>query len=189
MTHLPTPAPLPTTEPADGVLVAAARRGEMKAFEALYRMHAGKVMGLCLRLAGKHHDAEDCVQQTFIKAWRNLHSFAGRSSFATWLHSIAVHVVMEQKRSRKAWLETGGDALADRQLDAQAEHDGQFVDIENLIMSLPEGARCVVVLQGIYGYSHEEVAAMLGIAVGTCKAQLHRARALLRARYESKEQP
>jgi RNA polymerase sigma-70 factor (ECF subfamily) len=115
-----------------------------------------------------------------------LHSFAGRSSFATWLHSIAVHVVIEQQRGRKLWLELGGDALADRQ-PAPLVNDEQILDIETLILSLPEGARCVVVLQGIYGYSHEEVAAMLGIAVGTCKAQLHRARALLRAQYDSPE--
>jgi RNA polymerase sigma-70 factor (ECF subfamily) len=177
--------------PSDGVLVAAARRGDMRAFEALYRMHCGKVMGLCLRMVRERDAAEDCVQQTFIKAWQNLGMFEGRSSFSTWLHSIAVHVAMTHLRSRKSWLEYGNERRgANDEPDGghRAAFDeplvtdtGALMDMEKALLSLPDGARCVVVLQAIYGYSHEEVAGLLGIAVGTCKAQLHRARQLLRS--------
>jgi len=178
-------------KPADGLLVAAARRGDVKAFESLYRLHCSKVMGLCLRMTRQHDVAEDCVQQTFIKAWRNLGTFEGRSAFSTWLHTIAVHVVMGHLRSQKPWL-TVSTTVADDEpspYDESMEQDtGQIIDIEHALMTLPEGARCVVVLQAIYGYSHEEVAGMLGIAVGTCKAQLHRARRLLRTRLDIGEQ-
>lgn len=175
--------------PSDGILVAAARRGDMRAFEALYRMHCGKVMGLCRRMVRERDAAEDCVQQTFIKAWQNLGMFEGRSSFSTWLHSIAVHVAMTHLRSRKSWLEYGSERRADDAFDIgnratfdepQVTDTGAMLDVERALLNLPDGARCVVVLQAIYGYSHEEVAGLLGIAVGTCKAQLHRARQLLR---------
>lgn len=174
--------------PADGLLVAAARRGDVRAFESLYRMHCAKVMGLCLRMTRKHDVAEDCVQQTFIKAWSSLPAFEGRSAFATWLHSIAVHAVMSHLRSEKPWLTVTNSIESDtdsESLDQRHDMDaGQAIDVERALMTLPEGARCVVVLQTIYGYTHEEVASMLGIAVGTCKAQLHRARHVLRARLE-----
>jgi RNA polymerase sigma-70 factor (ECF subfamily) len=175
--------------PADGVLVAAARRGDVKSFESLYRLHCGKVMGLCLRMTRQRDVAEDCVQQTFIKAWRNLGAFEGRSTFSTWLHSIAVHVVLGHLRSQKPWLPLDNeDAEETQQHESLHVHDaGQVMDVERALMTLPEGARSVVVLQAIYGYSHEEVAGMLGIAVGTCKAQLHRARHLLRERLDLTE--
>lgn len=174
--------------PSDGVLVAAARHGDMRAFEALYRMHCAKVMGLCQRMMRDRHAAEDCVQQTFIKAWQNLGAFEGRSSFSTWLHSIAVHVAMQTLRGRKPWLEFGAQPDAPASEAELRDADASFVlDMERVLMTLPPGARCVVVLQAVYGYSHEEVAGMLGIAVGTCKAQLHRARQLLRAQLEQSE--
>jgi RNA polymerase sigma-70 factor (ECF subfamily) len=168
------------------MLVAAARRGDMKAFETLYRLHSNKVMGLCLRMTRQRDLAEDCVQQTFIKAWRSLSAFEGRSSFGTWLHSIAVHVVLGQRRSNKPWLTVAQDDASDEDMerpDQSHEDDtGKIMDVEQALAALPEGARDVVVLQAIYGYSHEEVAEMLGIAIGTCKSQLHRARHLLRER-------
>jgi RNA polymerase sigma-70 factor (ECF subfamily) len=177
--------------PADGILVAAARRGDMKAFESLYRLHSSKVMGLCLRMTRLHDVAEDCVQQTFIKAWSSLSAFEGRSTFGTWIHSIAVHVVLGHLRSQKPWLTTSLTAEDDEESELLEEsrepNTGQVIDIERALMTLPEGARSVVVLQAIYGYSHEEVAGMLGIAVGTCKAQLHRARHILRQRLDFAE--
>jgi RNA polymerase sigma-70 factor (ECF subfamily) len=180
----------PSEGPADGLLVASARRGDAKAFEALYRLHCAKVMGLCLRMTRQHDVAEDCVQQTFIKAWRSMGAFEGRSAFSTWIHSIAVHVVLGHLRSQKPWLTTSlttDDDEADVLVESEEQDTGQVIDVERALMTLPEGARCVVVLQSIYGYSHEEVAGMLGIAVGTCKAQLHRARRLLRARLNISE--
>lgn len=149
-------------------------------FEALYRAHVGQVYGLCLRLTGQPALAEDCTQDCFIAAWRALSGFEGRSQFSTWLHRIAVNAVLRQRRRRP------GDALRmAEELDGDALHvtDGQepadTIDLERALQRLPSGARDVLVLVGIYGHSHEETGAMLGIATGTSKAQLHRARRLL----------
>ena len=171
---------------SDSALVAAARKGDMKAFERLYRLHSGKVMGLCLRMTRRRDVAEDCVQQTFIRAWRSLAAFEGRSAFGTWLHRIAVNEVLTFQRNHGTRAESDGEAVEDAQ-DAPVESprgydSGEVMDVERALATLPPGSRHVVVLQTVYGYSHEEVADMLGIAVGTCKAQLHRGRRLLRER-------
>ncbi|HSD53480.1 MAG TPA: RNA polymerase sigma factor [Burkholderiales bacterium] len=133
--------------------------------------------------------AEDCTQEAFIQAWRALPRFEERSGFGTWLHRIAVNAVLAQSRRRRE--ETGVDAPIDDTLegvaDPAAEPPGGDLDLEAAIATLPPGARRVLVLAGVYGYSHEEAAAMLGIAVGTCKAQLHRARQLLGARLAAAE--
>lgn len=170
---------------SDELLVAGARRGDMRAFERLYRMHSGRVYGLCLRMTRRADAAEDCVQQTFVRAWRNLASFEGRSSFGTWLHRIAVNEVLSHARNHGTRDES--DEASVTELDHRQEGDGPFdaadvMDVERALQTLPEGARHAVVLQAVYGYSHEEVADMLGIAVGTCKAQVHRGRRLLRER-------
>jgi RNA polymerase sigma-70 factor, ECF subfamily len=171
-------------------LVAAAKAGSQVAFEKLYRMHAGRVHGLCLRMTADRGRAEDCTQEAFIQAWRALPRFEQRSGFGTWLHRIAVNAVLAQGRRRRE--ELGLDAPLDDLLESVAdpgagEPDGGM-DVEAAIAALPPGARRVLVLAGIYGYSHEEAAGMLGIAVGTCKAQLHRARQLLGARLTLVEQ-
>jgi RNA polymerase sigma-70 factor, ECF subfamily len=171
---------------SDGALVAAARKGDMKAFERLYRLHSGKVMGLCLRMTRRRDEAEDCVQQTFIRAWRSLAAFEGRSAFGTWLHRIAVNEVLTHQRNHGTRAESDDEAVNDAHEDSPdptRSHDpGEVMDVERALATLPPGSRHVVVLQTVYGYSHEEVAEMLGIAVGTCKAQLHRGRRLLRER-------
>jgi RNA polymerase sigma-70 factor (ECF subfamily) len=170
-------------------LVDSAKRGSRAAFEALYRIHVGKVHGLCLRMTANTATAEDCTQEAFIQAWRSLPSFEGRSAFGTWVHRIAVNAVLAQGRRRTE--PTGGevpvDEAADRLPDAGARNDGGDLDLERAIAALPAGARQVLVLVGVYGYSHEEAAAMLGLAVGTCKSQLHRARQLLVGRLGAPE--
>lgn len=197
---------------SDAALVAAARGGDMRAFERLYRLHAGRVMGVCLRMTRRRDLAEDCVQQTFVRAWRNLAAFEGRSAFGTWLHRIAVNEVLTYARNHGTRVE-GSDVSIDdvaEGRDAASESASELyagarsssthssssmmaldasdvMDVEQALATLPEGARHVVVLQAVYGYSHEEVADMLGIAVGTCKAQLHRGRRLLRERMGLKE--
>jgi len=166
-------------------LVEAAAAGSQAAFETLYRRHVGRVHGLCLRMTAQRETAEDCTQEAFVQAWRSLPRFEVRSSFGTWLHRIAVNTVLAQRRRRTEAL--GADAsaeesVADTLADATASDPTAGRDLESAIAGLPPGARHVLVLAGIYGFSHEEVAAMLGIAVGTCKAQLHRARKLLGTR-------
>lgn len=171
---------------SDASLVTAARGGDMRAFERLYRAHSGKVMGLCLRMTRRRDVAEDCVQQTFIRAWRSLQAFEGRSAFGTWLHRIAVNEVLSHSRNHGTRSESNDDAMENALAepgDGGRAHDaGEVMDVERALATLPDGARHVVVLQAVYGYSHEECAEMLGIAVGTCKAQLHRGRRLLRER-------
>ena len=169
--------------PADGVdvacLVGRAQNGDAAAFEQLYREHVDRVYGLCLRMTGNVSEAEDCAQDAFIQAWNKLSRFRGDSSFGTWMHRVAVNTVLgrmrksrrEQDRIR-AVSDTGPaqETMAD---------DGQFRDLEQAINELPSGARHVFVLHAVYGYSHGETGDMLGIAEGTSKAQLSRARRLL----------
>ncbi len=163
----------------EAALVQRARGGDVRAFERLYREHVGRVYGLCLRLVRDPASAEDCAQEAFINAWRGLPSFETRSAFGTWLHRIALNVVLA--RRRRPWtssppVEADESDPSDWSLDTPVE----VSEIEAAIGALPEGARDVLVLCGIYGYSHGEASEMLGVAEGTCKAQLHRARMLLR---------
>ena len=171
-------------------LVAEAVGGSTPAFEALYRRHAGRVHALCLRMTGHVATAEDCTQEAFIQAWRHLPRFETRSAFGTWLHRIAVNAVLQQARRQHEVL--GSEDTVEREVadvlgDPAATDPGRTRDLEAAIASLPPGARHVLVLVGLYGHSHEEAAGMLGVAVGTCKAQLHRARALLGARLDGRE--
>ncbi|MEO6079574.1 MAG: RNA polymerase sigma factor [Steroidobacteraceae bacterium] len=167
------------TEPEE-LLIAQAAKGDQRAFERLYRAHVDRVHGLCLRMMRNVASAEDCTQQAFIQAWTALPRFELRSSFATWLHRIAVNVVLGQRRSR--WDELPPTAQELDSVPITFDTPMEVAEIEAAIESLPEGARDVLILSGIYGHTHAEVAQMLGVAEGTCKAQLHRARQLLRAR-------
>jgi RNA polymerase sigma-70 factor (ECF subfamily) len=133
--------------------------------------------------------AEDCTQEAFIQAWRSLPRFEGRSAFGTWLHRIAVNAVLAQgrRRSEPPARSVPIEEMADTLPDPVTGEAGGTLDLEQAIARLPAGARQVLVLVGLYGHSHEEVAEMLGIAVGTCKSQLHRARQLLGERLELPE--
>jgi RNA polymerase sigma-70 factor (ECF subfamily) len=167
----------------EGALVQRACNGDTRAFERLYREHAGRVYGLCLRMTRDAQLAEDCTQDTFINAWRALPKFETRSSLSTWLHRIAVNVALAKRRKSTPVEaapdeEEGGGAPGEWTLETPVE----VHEIETAIGELPEGARDALVLHALYGYSHVEAAQMLGIAEGTCKAQLHRARKLLRER-------
>ena len=172
-------------------LVESAKRGSTAAFETLYRNHVGKVYGLCLRMTANPATAEDCTQEAFIQAWRSLPRFESRSALSTWLHRIAVNAVLAQGRRRRERLgeEAPADEAAEALPDPGVPDEGAMLDLERAIAQLPAGARQVLVLVGLYGYSHEEAASMLGIAVGTCKSQLHRARQLLGERLAAQEAP
>jgi RNA polymerase sigma-70 factor (ECF subfamily) len=165
----------------EGALVQRACVGDVRAFERLYREHAGRVYGLCLRMTRDPAMAEDCTQETFINAWKALARFETRSSLATWLHRIAVNVALARRRKASLIVESSTDE-ADEGIEGDwtLETPLEVNEIETAIAGLPEGARDVLVLNAIYGYSHSEAAQMLGVAEGTCKAQLHRARGLLR---------
>ncbi len=184
------PAPIGARLGHDASWLRAAARGDVAAFEALYREHVGGVYGLCLRLTRQREAAEDCTQETFVAAWRNLGDFAGRSSLSTWLHRIAVNQVLSRQAGLAARLERlASDTAAEQLPDAQADDATPPLDLERAVEQLPDGARHVLVLVGIYGYSHDEAAEALGIAAGTCRAHLFRARRLLGERMGLAEEP
>ncbi|MDX1404453.1 MAG: RNA polymerase sigma factor [Woeseiaceae bacterium] len=159
--------------------IRRAQTADVAAFESLYRMHVDKIYGLCLRMTGNPAEAEDCTQDAFIQAWSKLNDFRGESAFSTWMHRVAVNTVLG--RMRKSRREQDRiRAVSDNESIPQTVGDGGgFRDLEQAINELPSGARHVFVLHAVYGYSHDETSNMLGIAEGTSKAQLHRARRLL----------
>lgn len=172
--------PAPTSEPA--ALVPAARDGDERAFEALYRAHVGRVFALARRLADDPGRAEELTQDVFVRAWERLATFRAESSFGTWLYRLAVNVILTDRRStwrRVRRVLTTGDLIEHAPADP-GPAPGARLDLEAAIAALPTGARTVFVLFDVEGYGHEEIAAMTGIAVGTSKAQLFRARRLLR---------
>jgi RNA polymerase sigma-70 factor, ECF subfamily len=166
----------------EAALVQRACGGDARAFERLYREHAGRVYGLCLRMTRDVQLAEDCTQDTFINAWRALPRFETRSSLSTWLHRIAVNVSLAKRRKSSPVEPLREDGEEGGAEEWALETPVEVEEIESAIGALPDGARDALVLHALYGYSHGEAAQMLGIAEGTCKAQLHRARKLLRER-------
>jgi RNA polymerase sigma-70 factor (ECF subfamily) len=166
----------------EAALIQRARKGDTHAFERLYREYSGRVYGLCLRMTRDPSAAEDCTQEAFINAWRALDRFETRSAFGTWIHRIAVNVVLGKRRRVSFGNETSVEPMDLEASEWSFDTPVEESEIEEAIARLPEGARDVLVLSGIYGYSHIETAEMLGLAEGTCKAQLHRARKLLAER-------
>lgn len=168
----------------EAMWIKRAQKADSRAFEKLYRMHIDKVYGLCLRMTGSVAEAEDCAQEAFIQAWNKLSKFRGDSAFATWLHRIAVNSVLGRMRKSKRERDRIQAAFDISSSPASIGDSGNLRDLSDAVDRLPQGARNVFVLSGIYGYSHEEASNMLGIAVGTSKAQLHRARRLLSQQLE-----
>lgn len=169
----------------DHDLVRAAGGGDVRAFEQLYRKHARRVFAVLWRLCGHEARAEDLVQEAFVRAWQALPGFRFESAFSTWLHRLAVNTALMDLRARRGGeaMETGDDALdAHATSDSAGHRTALRLDLERAIATLPPRARAVLVLYDIEGWKHEEIATELGMAVGSSKAQLHRARQLLRAR-------
>jgi RNA polymerase sigma-70 factor (ECF subfamily) len=169
----------------DGSLVRAAVAGEVKAFEALYRRHAGRVHGVISRLVGHQGArAEDLTQEAFVRAWQALPGYRFESAFGTWLYRLAANTALMDLRARRSRPQTDGDAgLEDVGTPDSAGHATALtLDLERAVASLPPRARAVLVLFDVEGWKHEEIAEALGMAVGSSKAQLHRARGLLRER-------
>ena len=160
-------------------LVERAKRSDSRAFEELYRMHVDKIYGLCLRMTGNVAEAEDCAQEAFIQAWTKLDKFRGDSAFGTWMHRVAVNAVLGRMRKNKREHDRI-QAVSDVVPAPESIGDSSGLrDLEDAMNQLPRGARHVFVLAAVYGYSHDETGEMLGIAAGTSKAQLHRAKRLL----------
>jgi RNA polymerase sigma-70 factor (ECF subfamily) len=165
--------------------VARAQAGDREAFEHIYRMHVGRVYSICARMSGSRAAAEELTQDVFVRAWQKLRLFRGESAFSTWLHRLAVNVVLTARKAearRQRWLEkkSGEQEEVVDSVTAPGRSTAAAMDLEAAIAQLPDGARRVFVLHDVEGYKHEEIAAMLGITVGGSKSQLHRARLLLR---------
>ncbi len=168
-------------------LVKRAQARDSRAFEALYRRLVGRIYALCLRMSGDAQRAEELTQDVFVRAWERMESFRGDSKFTTWLHRLAVNVVLQagrakgRRESREHLVANPEDYLS----RVTREMPGTRVDLERAIASLPEGARTVLVLRDIQGFKYEEIAEMQGVALGTVKAQIHRARKMMREKLES----
>jgi RNA polymerase sigma-70 factor (ECF subfamily) len=160
--------------------VALAVGGDARAFERLYRRHHGRVFSLALRMVGPVW-AEDLTQEVFVRAWVKLVSFQGRSAFGTWLHRLAVNLILSKHQTLKKREEQHrSDPEVLSRLSSRGHDPGLGLDFDTAIQQLPEGARQVFVLFDVEGYPHAEIAEMMGISPGTSKSQLHRARMMLR---------
>lgn len=167
-------------------LVARAQAGDQTAFRDLYRQHAGRVYALCLRLTGDASDADERTQDVFVRLWDKLRSFRGESAFSSWLHRLAVNVVLNERRTtwRRERRVTPVEDPGALERNRGNPTEGLSIDLERAIAELPDGAREVFVLFDIEGYGHADIASLTGIAEGTSKAQLFRARRLLREKLE-----
>jgi RNA polymerase sigma-70 factor (ECF subfamily) len=171
----------------DAALARQAVAGNTRAFELIYRRHIGRVHGVIARLVGSHGArAEDLAQEAFVRAWQALPQFRFESVFTTWLHRLAVNTALMELRGRRSGPRfDDDDALEDVGTADTAGHGAMLtMDLERAVATLPPRARAVLVLHDVEGWKHEEIAAELSMAVGSSKAQLHRARQLLRARLE-----
>jgi RNA polymerase sigma-70 factor, ECF subfamily len=169
------------TSEEETLLIKRTLKGDNSAFEQLYRVNVSAVYAVCLRVSANKEKAEELTQDVFVKAWEKLNSFRGESLFSTWLFRIAVNISLAELRSRKRWFSRFkylGDIFnLESKFSVLPENS---IDLEKAISYLPEKARIVFVLHDIEGYKHEEIAGMISKTTGTTKAQLHRARKLLK---------
>lgn len=171
---------------AELLLVERCRRGELGAFEELYKAHSGRLYSLACRMLGNPADAEDLLQEIFLSAHRKLESFRGESALGTWLYRLGMNQILDHVRSRAGragqltdglddatvLADASGHRLADRAIDR--------IDLERALAELPEGCRAAFLLHDVEGLEHREVSDVLGIAEGTSKSQVHKARLRLR---------
>ena len=168
-----------SVDETDAQLIRAILDGDPRAFERLYRREVGRVHALCLRLTNHPAMAEELTQEAFVHAWRKLELFRGESKFSTWLYRLTTNLVLDKLRLKKHNFEKAMTELDDT-IPTIGEKLDERRDLENGIASLPDGARTVFVLYELEGHSHEEIGNMIGVAPGTSKAQLHRAKKLLK---------
>jgi RNA polymerase sigma-70 factor, ECF subfamily len=169
-------------------LVGRLRRGDAGAFEELYQRHAGRLYGLACRMTGNATESEDLLQDIFLQAHRRLGTFKGESALGTWLYRLAMNVCLDHLRSKRARMDQATESFdADDGPPPPSTEEGQTalavtrIDLERAIARLPEGCRAAFLLHDVEGLEHQEVGAILGIAEGTSKSQVHKARTRLRA--------
>ena len=183
------------TEPvplSDHALAVAAAKGDVKAFETLYERHNRRVYSLCLRMTQNPTEAEDLTQEAFIQLFRKIGSFRGESAFTTWLHRLTVNQCLMHFRKRSVKLErTTEEGETPVQVVRGTENPNSMpvldrIALDNALKQLPPGYRTVFLLHDVEGHEHEEIAKILGVAVGTSKSQLHKARMKLRSILKTK---
>jgi RNA polymerase sigma-70 factor (ECF subfamily) len=165
-------------------LVARCQAGDVDAFAELYRHHSPRVFALTCRMSGSTETGEDLLQEIFLQAYRKIHGFKGDSSVGTWLYRLAINHCLDFVRSRRVKMEKATDSLDKEGATApDVAHESlvERIDLERAIRQLPPGCREVFVLHDVEGYEHGEIARMLGIAEGTSKSQVFKARMKLRA--------
>jgi RNA polymerase sigma-70 factor, ECF subfamily len=187
----PAVAPIASGELSEAEAIQRARDGDRTVFEFLYRLHSGRVYAVCLRMVGNTAEAEDLTQEAFLLLLRKIHTFRGESAFSTWLHRLAVNLVLMRLRKKSPPIvsieaipdpddETGWPSIDIGAPDLLLEGSLDRINLERCIERLPVGYRTVFVLHDIQGYEHHEIAEILGRSVGVSKSQLHKARTRLR---------
>lgn len=162
--------------------ISRAQQGDQKAFYQLYQKYHRKVYAICWRMLADKESAEDVCQEVFVQLWQKISNFRGESKFSTWLHSVTTNVVLGHLRKHKNWLQRifSIEDQTIQDIAVELEDSSELTALDKHIARLPERARLVFVLFAVEGYRHEEIAKMLGMAVGSSKAQYHRAKGLLR---------
>ena len=183
--------PMPRTESeatgagAEKTDVSLAVAGDARAFERLYRSHEARIFTLARRMAGTD-DAPELTQEIFVRAWEKLSSFRGESAFGTWLYRLGINLILSRRETRAIWRKRHSeDESLIETLPTRPASSDHRMDFENALERLPKGARQILVLHDVEGYKHEEIAGLLGVTSGTSKAQLFRARMLMRAALDS----
>lgn len=180
-----------TGELSEADAIRLAQKGDAAAFEQLYRLHSRRVYALCLRMVGNTAEAEDLAQEAFLQLFRKIHTFRGESAFSTWLHRLAVNVVLMKLRKKtlpetsleettEPDEETGGPRRDIGGLDVLLSGSIDRVNLERAVEQLPPGYKTVFVLHDVQGYEHNEIAEIMGCSIGNSKSQLHKARMRLR---------
>ena len=174
---------------SEGEAIRLAQAGDAPAFEFLYELHGRRVYALCLRMVGNPSDAEDLMQEAFLQLFRKIGTFRGESAFSTWLHRMAVNVVLMQLRKKSLPLVPLEETLGTEE-EAPRKEPGaddprlagsvDRMQLQRSIASLPPGYRMIFLLHDVEGYEHNEIAAMVGCSIGNSKSQLHKARMKLR---------
>jgi RNA polymerase sigma-70 factor, ECF subfamily len=168
---------------ADTELVERCLNGDLGAFEDLYRQHSTRLYNLAFRMVGNASDAEDLLQDIFLTVYRKLESFRGASALSTWLYRLGMNVCLDRLRSKAARQDQATDTLDERlgnTLGASTLTGVSRIDLERAISSLPEGSRAAFLLHDVEGFDHTEVGQILGVAEGTSKSQVHKARLRIR---------
>lgn len=163
-------------------IISRAQQGEQQAFYQLYQKYHKKVYAICWRMLADKDSAEDVCQEVFVQLWQKIGNFRGESKFSTWLHSVTNNIVLGHLRKHKNWLQRifSIEDQTIQDVAVEMEDTTEISVLDRHIARLPERARLVFVLFAVEGYRHEEISKMLDMAVGTSKAQYHRAKGLLR---------